>query len=189
VGPADEVAVLPPVSGGSDAGLPAEIEDVRARRRRLQELDDALSYVRRVAQARADLTRAEQVRRRATATGAVDLDEVLADRLLGGGDRPPRPAEDFSEHPRAVELDELCARLGFGRLDELTDDELATLVGGLDALEQATSGERHRVHAELDQLTDALVEGYRDRYEGTLDRDDDADTDRGAGRPGGVAGP
>ena len=169
VAPNDEVAVLPPVSGGSDAGLPAEIEDVRARRRELQALDDAISYVRRVAQARADLTRAEQARRAGTVADDVALDEVLADRLLGGGDRPPRPAEDFSDHPRAVDLDERCARLGFARLDELTDDELAALAAGLDEVERAASAERHHVHAELDSLTDALVEGYRDRYEGTVE--------------------
>ena len=34
-----------------------------ARRRELQELDDAVSYVRRVAQGRADLARAELARR------------------------------------------------------------------------------------------------------------------------------
>ena len=96
------------------------------------------------------------------------------DRLLGGGDRPPRPAEDFSDHPRAVELDELCARLGFARLDELTDDELAALADGLDEVERAASAERHHVHAELDSLTDTLVEGYRDRYEGTVDDEDEA---------------
>ena len=174
VAPTDEIAVLPPVSGGSDAGLPAEIEDVRARRRELQALDDAISYVRRVAQARADLTRAEQARRAGTVADDVALDEVLADRLLGGGDRPPRPAEDFSDHPRAVELDERCARLGFARLDELTDDELAALADGLDEVERAASAERHHVHAELDSLTDTLVEGYRDRYEGTVDDEDEA---------------
>lgn len=174
VAPSDEIAVLPPVSGGSDAGSPADIEDVRARRRELQALDDAISYVRRVAQARADLTRAEQARRAGTVADDVALDELLADRLLGDGDRPPRPAEDFSDHPRAVELDERCARLGFARLDELTDDELAALAAGLDDFEREASSERHRVHAELDSLTDALVEGYRDRYQGIVDDEDEA---------------
>ena len=57
--------MLPPVSGGAG--------DVDATRRRaatssgpppeLQELDDAVSYVRRVAQGRADLARAELARR------------------------------------------------------------------------------------------------------------------------------
>jgi molybdopterin converting factor small subunit len=174
VGPGDEVAVLPPVSGGSDAGPPA-LDEVRTRRRRLQERDDAISYVRRVAQARADLARAEQRRRTAEPGTALDLDDVLSDRLLGGGERPPRPAEDFSGDPRAVELDELCAGLGFGRLDELTDAELDELARELDCFEQRVSAERREVHGELDRLTDVLVEGYRDRYEGTVDAGDGAE--------------
>ena len=175
---ADEVAILPPVSGGADDD--GEFGVVRRRRQELQADDDALSYVRRVAQARADLTRAEQRRRSdPTADGGDrsditdDLRDVLADRLLGpsGPGRPPRPAEDFSDDHRARELDERCARLGFGRLDELTGDELAALLGALDEFEVKVSAERHAVHTELDSLTDRLVEGYRDQYAGQLDED------------------
>lgn len=175
VGADDEVAVLPPVSGGADEGGPLDL--VRARRVELQTADDAISYVRRVAQARADLARAEQRRRAGDADAGEDvtdgLRDVLADRLLGaaGANRPPRPVEDFSDDPRAVELDERCARLGFGRLDELDDGELAALIGDLDAFEHQASSERQAVHAELDALTEQLVESYRDRYAGADDED------------------
>jgi molybdopterin converting factor small subunit len=171
VGPGDEVAVLPPVSGGSDEGPagddPGALETVRERRRELQARDDAISYVRRVAQARADLARAEQRRRAGGSEDAeLDLDGVLADRLLGGDGRPPRPADDFSDDPRAVALDELCAERGFGRLAELADDDLQTLVEALERFEAQVSADRREVHAELDRLTDELVEGYRSQYEG-----------------------
>jgi hypothetical protein len=142
-----------------------DLTQLRARRRELQELDDAVSYVRRVAQARVDLTRAELARRsggRADAELTDDLRGVLADRLLAGSDRPPRPAEDFSEHERAVELDRLCAEHGFGRLSELESDELAALADTLDDFERRVSAERHEVFAELDRLTDELVRRYRD---------------------------
>ena len=43
-------------------------------------------------------------------------------------ERPPRPVEDFSEHPRTVELDELCAQHGFGRLPELDVEQLSSLI-------------------------------------------------------------
>src|SRR5262245_16969373 len=91
-----------------------ELADLRARRLELQELDDVVSYVRRVAQARADLARAELARRAGGDAAELtdDLRGVLADRLLAGSDRPPRPAEDFSEHSRAIELDRLCAAHG-----------------------------------------------------------------------------
>jgi hypothetical protein len=153
-----------------------DLTRLRARRRELQELDDAVSYVRRVAQARADLARAELARRSGGEPNAEltdDLRGVLADRLLAGSDRPPRPAEDFSEHPRAVELDQLCAEHGFGRLPELDADELTALAGVLDDFERQVSAERHELFAELDALTDELVRRYRD--EGVPDGNDGAE--------------
>jgi hypothetical protein len=142
-----------------------DLAQLRARRRELQELDDAVSYVRRVAQGRADLARAELARRSGDDRGRELTDElrgVLAERLLAGSDRPPRPAEDFSDHPRAVELDRLCAEHGFGRLSELDPDELDDLAGALDDFERRVSSERHEVFAELDRLTEELVRRYRD---------------------------
>jgi len=178
VGEHDEIAVLPPVSGGAADHGPSPdertVEQIRARREELQGLDDAVSYVRRVAQGRADVAR-DALRR---AGGATDvgsgLREVLADRLLGGGDRPPRPAEDFSDHPLCAELDELCGRNGFGRLDELSVDELHVLVDALDRFERQVSDQRREVFGELDAITDELVERYRlaqDRPGDDEDRD------------------
>jgi hypothetical protein len=82
--------------------------------------------------------------------------------LLAAGDRPPRPAEDFSDHPLNAELDSLCAAGGFSRLDELRRGELADLVGALDEFEQRVSAQRRVVFAELDELTEELVNRYRD---------------------------
>ena len=143
-----------------------DLTELRARRRELQQLDDAVSYVRRVAQGRADLVRAELARRSGGEPGKEltdDLRGVLADRLLAGSDRPPRPAEDFSEHPRAVELDRLCAEHGFGRLSELEPDEAAALADVLDDFERQVSAERHDLFTELDELTDELVRRYQDQ--------------------------
>ena len=144
------------------------LDDLQARRRALQELDDAVSYVRRVAQGRADLARAELARRGVSDAGQLsdDLAHVLGDRLLGDSGRPPRPADDFSEHPRSAELDQLCADHGFGRLDELDEAELIELAAALDAFEGRVSGERRQVFAELDDLTDELVRRYREQNAG-----------------------
>jgi RsiG-like len=162
------------VSERSDPGA-LDLTQLRARRRELQQLDDAVSYVRRVAQGRADLARAELARRSGGEPAELtdDLRGVLADRLLAGSDRPPRPAEDFSEHPRAVELDRLCAKLGFGRLPELAPDELAALAAALDDFERRVSAERHDVFARLDELTDELVRRYRE--EGVAGDGEDAE--------------
>ena len=150
------------------------LDELKARRRALQELDDVVSYVRRVAQGRADLARAELARRGVGDAPQLtdDLAHVLGDRLLGGSGRPPRPADDFSEHPRAVELDRLCAAHGFGRLSELDAAGLAELAGALDEFEGQISSERREVYRELDDLTDELVRRYR-RQTGATDEDDD----------------
>jgi hypothetical protein len=153
-------------------GEPGEmsLDELRRRRAELQSIDDAVSYVRRVAHGRADLardaiTRASDdsdptpVYARSDLQG--ELRDVLADRLLGDEARPPRPAEDFSEHPLSVELDEICAAIGFSRLDRLTTAELEQLVAALDAFDQRVSTQRQEVYAELDALTEELVARYR----------------------------
>ena len=142
------------------------MDELRERRRILQHLDDAVSYVRRVAQGRADLARAELARRTTGDDGVELTDElrhVLGDRLLGQSDRPPRPADDFSDDPRAEALDRLCAAHGFGRLAELEDTAIAELAGALDAFEGEVSSERHVVFAELDDLSEELVRRYREQ--------------------------
>ena len=157
------------------------LDELRSRRAELQTIDDAVSYVRRVAQGRADLARDAMERssddgdptpvyvRDDLQTG---LRDVLADRLLAAGDRPPRPAEDFSDHPLNAELDALCASGGFSRLDELTRAKLADLVAALDEFEQRVSAQRKAVFVELDELTDELVNRYRDAASATGAVDD-----------------
>ena len=168
---------------GRDDSSGLDLDVIRARRRELQALDDAVSYVRRVAQGRADLARAQLARRGPGDKPELydDLAHLLGDHLLGGtSDRPPRPADDFSEHALSAELDQLCADHGFGRLDELDDDELRSLAEALDRFERRVSGERQEVFAELDDLTDELVIRYREQAGDLTDEDDD-DADDGDG--------
>ncbi len=153
-------------------GEPGEmsLDELRRRRAELQSIDDAVSYVRRVAHGRADLAR-DAITRASDDSDPTpvyarrdlhgELRDVLADRLLGDEARPPRPAEDFSEHPLAVELDEICAANGFSRLDRLTTAELEQLVAALDAFDQRVSAQRKSVYAELDALTEELVGRYQ----------------------------
>lgn len=144
------------------------VDQLRERRAELQQLDDAVSYVRRVAQGRADIAR-DVLERKSDGddddTSPDGLRVVLADRLLGGGERPPRPAADFSDHPLSAELDGICADLGFGRLDELALGEVRILVRAIDDFEERVSSQRQAVFAELDALTDELVERYRVDHE------------------------
>lgn len=139
------------------------LPELRARRAELQHADDAVSYVRRLAQARLDLALAE---RRHRSQGGDDISNelpaILGSHLTGGPPRPPRPAEDASDHPLAIELEELCSGLGATHLDSLGDDELTTLITALAEFEHARSVERKELFGRIDALSAELVRRYRD---------------------------
>jgi RsiG-like len=140
------------------------LEELRSLRQQLQLEDDAVSYARRVAQARLDLVRAE-ARHRSTGSDAVvdeELRTVLSSHLTGGPARPPRPTEDLSDHPLAIELDEICASHGLGRLKSLDDAELSSLLDAVAAFEARVSSDRRARFERLDALSAELVRRYRD---------------------------
>lgn len=148
---------------------PAELslDALRALRSQLQHDDDALSYVRRLVQARLDLVTAERSRRVSgeEMNVAHDLPAILGQHLTssgGGPARPPRPTEDASEHPLAIELDELCSRMGANHITELADDDLGALSAALEEFEHARSHERRELFTRLDALSAELVRRYRD---------------------------
>ena len=148
---------------------PAELslDELRALRSQLQHDDDALSYVRRLVQARLDLVSAERASREAGSDidVAQDLRAILGRHLTGGGDalpRPPRPTDDASGHPLAIELDELCSRMGANHVSELSDAELDALSSALQSFEHARSHERRELFTRLDALRAELVRRYRD---------------------------
>ena len=141
------------------------LDELRSLRQQLQLEDDAVSYARRVAQARLDLVKAEANHRAAPSDVVVDDDElrnVLSSHLTGGPARPPRPTEDLSDHPLAIELDELCASNGLGRLKSLDDARLATLTDAIAAFESKVSSDRRARFDQLDALSAELVRRYRD---------------------------
>jgi hypothetical protein len=141
------------------------LDELRSIRASLQHDDDAVSYVRRLAQARLDLIDAELRRRDRHADAAVitsELPVILGNHLTGGPARPPRPAEDASDHPLAVQLDELWSEHGGSDLPSLDDDELVALRSDLRIYEQARSKERKELFTRIDALSAELVRRYRE---------------------------
>jgi len=140
------------------------LEELRSLRQQLQLEDDAVSYARRVAQARLDLVKAEAQHRSTGSDAVVDeeLRTVLSSHLTGGPARPPRPTEDLSDHPLAVELDEICASHGLGRLKSLDDAELSSLLDAVATFESRVSSDRRARFERLDALSAELVRRYRD---------------------------
>ena len=142
------------------------LADLRGQRASLQHEDDAVSFVRRLAQARLDLVRAEQRRRTATERHGDDISDelpaILGAHLTGGAPRPPRPADDFSDHPLARLLDELCAEWGNADLGAMTDQELREFAEHLHDYEQQRSLERRDLFTRIDAFSAELVRRYRD---------------------------
>jgi hypothetical protein len=140
------------------------LSELRSLRQRLQLEDDAVSYARRVAQARLDLVKAEEAHRTDSSESEVgdELRSVLSQHLTGGPARPPRPTDDLSGHPLAIELDELCSAHGFGRLKQLDDAELVSLSAALGEFEARVSSDRRARFERLDALSAELVRRYRD---------------------------
>lgn len=141
------------------------LDDLRALRGKLQGEDDVVSYVRRVAQARLDLVRAEQ-HRRERGEGHDDIPSelrvVLSHQLTGGLPRPPRPAVNLDEAPLNDELDAVCAEYGFSRLEDLMPSELDELERHLAAFEREVSDNRRQRYDTLDALSAELVRRYRE---------------------------
>ena len=140
------------------------LEELRGLRQQLQLEDDAVSYARRVAQTRLDFVKAEATHRAGKSDIIVDdeLRDVLSSHLTGGPARPPRPTEDLSDHPLAIELDELCASAGLGRLKTLDDAQLVALTDAIAEFEGRVSSDRRERFDQLDALSAELVRRYRD---------------------------
>lgn len=136
--------------------------DLRAERARLHAEEDVVSYVRRLAQGRYDLVRAER-RRRAKRDNRDISDELpsIFGRLSTGSDRPPRDTEVPADHPLLAELERLCRTLGFDRLRDANDDELKALQDALKEYENERSREREQLFERIDALTADLVHRYQ----------------------------
>jgi hypothetical protein len=149
----------------SDDPRALSLDQLRALRNRLQEEDDVVSYVRRVAQARVDIVRAER-NRRERGDSAEDLSSelrvVLSGHLTGGVSRPPRPVENLDDDRKIRELEELCTEHGFSRLDAVDDDGLDALESALVEFERQVSEDRRDRHERLDALSAELVRRYRE---------------------------
>lgn len=141
------------------------LDELRATRNQLQNEDDVVSYVRRVAQARLDLVRAESHRRlrgESPENLSSELRVVLSSHLTGGPPRPPRPVENLDDNDLSDQLDTVCAQHGFSRLESLSASELDNLDQQLTAFERQVSDDRRERYEHLDALSAELVRRYRD---------------------------
>jgi hypothetical protein len=138
--------------------------ELRALRSTLQEEEDVVSFVRRIAQGRLDIVREERARRGAgshATTAPAELAAVFGQQQGAGSARPPRDTTVSAEHPRVVELAEICDRLHFADFADLDDDELSALETALSVFEGDRSVERKALFGRIDALSRELVERYK----------------------------
>jgi hypothetical protein len=155
---------------------PQSVAEIRAQRNALQAEEDAISFVRRLAQGRLDLVQDEERRR---ATGTETPVGSLADRLAdvfgqqhgGGSARPPRETNIPADHPLVKELDELCEHYEFELLENLDSKSLSELAGALSMFEKSCSQLRHDLFEKIDALTAALVASVRASGAGSVVKD------------------
>jgi hypothetical protein len=138
-----------------------KLRELRAQRQRD---DDAISFVRRLAQGRLDMVRAKQRRLAAGERGPItqELPLILSHNLSGGPARPPRPVDDFSDHPLAAALDSIDEQMFGGDVEVMDAEALSDYAAALQAFEHARSEERRDLFVALDALSEELVRRYRD---------------------------
>ena len=150
------------------------LEEVRAKRTECQEVEVALSYLRRLVQGRLDIVHSDISRR---AGGApADLEELVKQlpEILGEQQRPP----GFGRLPTLLapsDADSLTAELDavadpqcLHTLPELSEDEVRGLAERLGELERKTSLQRRELFERIDALQEEIVRRYKEG-EATVD--------------------
>ena len=107
------------------------LPELRSLRTELQNEEDAVSFVRRLAQGRLDVVREEKQKRgtgKSLDAQPEQLAAVFGQQQGGGSARPPRDTEVPAHHPRLAELTTLCDTFHFADYAELSSAELDALI-------------------------------------------------------------
>lgn len=143
----------------------APVDGLRAMRVECADLENAVSYVRRLAQGRQDLFAAETQRRADGSRGDLaDLVARLPELLSGGLTAPGSGRADQELDPPAHLVDPLMEVLDravapstMTSLPDLGDDDLATALVALGRVEDNLSTSRRSLHQTIDALNDELA--------------------------------
>ena len=142
-------------------------EDLHAMRDESTQVENELSFERRLCQGRIDILSAELDRRAGRVEGDLisRLPQILADESAASGDVPlPQRPPDFST-PKAAEVDrrrveELVGETSLARVSKMTDDEIRSSIETIAAQEKNLSGLRKKVHEVLDRIQAEMIRRY-----------------------------
>ncbi|MEX0767628.1 MAG: hypothetical protein WD029_04060 [Microthrixaceae bacterium] len=144
----------------------SSLPELREIRDHYQNLENGLSYARRIVQGRLDTVTVE-LERRTEGASEDDVLKRLPDALAAHSRGPglPRPVRDLEPPDWAddilLELDEILTPSELGQLTELPSDRLTEAALGIGELEQAVSALRHQMHDWIDRVQDELIGRYR----------------------------
>jgi nickel-type superoxide dismutase maturation protease len=145
-----------------------EMDELRARRDECQELETALSYVRRLAQGRLDIAGAE-LKRRTEGGEHLDVHElvsrlpdILSDRIHAPGlGRLPTLMAPGADADLTGDLDAVADATRLLHLADMADDEVTALVDAIHGYEHEVSARRRRLHEQIDKLQAEIIRRYR----------------------------
>lgn len=144
------------------------VAEIRRRKGQCDEMEVALSYLRRLVQGRLDIVHAELQRRAdghaGDLSGIVDqLTEILSGDSVpaDGGRFPYRLAPEVNLRTLTADLDRIIDVDKVGALPDMEDEQVRALAGELAELERSVSDRRRSVHERLDALQAELVRRYR----------------------------
>lgn len=142
------------------------LADLRGLRDRYQEIENGLSYARRLIQGRLDTVSVEMERRTEH-----DADRDLVHRLPSAlaahtrGPGLPRPNPELEPPSWADDLvadvDRVLGPAALGDLTDMSDGALADAAASIAVDEREVSAVRHEVHRRIDRVQDEIVSRYR----------------------------
>jgi hypothetical protein len=144
------------------------MEELRAKRAECQEVEVALSYLRRLLQGRLDIVLADLQRRAGGGPGDLaSLIEQLPE-ILGEHSRPPGlgrlpsllAPSDVDE--LTEEADALADPGRLSALPEMSDVDVRAIADSIGELEQRTSQQRKQLFDRIDQLQEEIVRRYKE---------------------------
>ena len=152
-----------------DAIQDRSLDDIKVMRDESREVENEVSFERRLCQARLDILSAELDRRAGKGEGDLlsRLPQILADPAKEGasGDASlPSRRPDFSA-PRSADVprrrvEEIVGEQSLARLMDMSDDEIRSSMEGLAAHEKNLSTTRKRVHEVLDVIQAEIIRRY-----------------------------
>lgn len=143
----------------------ASTADLRTMRAECNDLENGLSYVRRLAQGRVDLITAETTRRSEGGGGDMSdlvarLPELLSDGVRAAGSGRVEQELDPPEAivgPLSAVLDGVVGPSIMTEVTELGDDDLSAAIIALRDFEENLSTSRRSLHSTIDSLNDELA--------------------------------